>query len=1420
MVSFEEAGGEGLFSDVQKRTKAEIIHDLAQKTLEPEEETIGTTANASVENESTEHAPRVESARVADVTQENATPEAVQEKRKNIDDAVRVAQRLFPNYTFKVYDKVTDLPENIRNGLPKYIRDYIDKNGELPEGIRVEAANDGMRTIHILADQMPSDPADIRQRIMTHEIVGHDGLKQVLGKRYDKMLDSVYADHTDAIDKIAGTYHYAIEFKDKRRLATEEWLAQNANIEDRPSWFNRLVAKIRATLRVMFNIKWSDNDIRSCFIEAARNLQEQSGSQHIRFAISDSQAHLETEAQRQYDDVVKRTLGTRLWMKAPNGQPTNLTERQWVLTHTVNFKKWFGDYELAALLENVRKTWNDDKHQFTFRFSPSEKLREALSSILGHDINNVMITDSSVKHTRNHHAANEAKRGQIDIVPEDFVIIPYLLNNYDSIRHASEYDKKGKRAIEIKKRINGVAVVTTIEEGKRSQAYVSLWIKASPALMSQESLSPEPNVQDDGGLLYKVKQDIEKIKSAAQNSSKVVDENGEPRVVYHGTEKEFWTFNNQLIGSHTDAEHDGGVGIWGRGHYFSSRSDIAEQYTRNNPDGRIMSCYLNIRNPMGQEELLKISEEAERLTEDKPELFWREYQRLIDKSIKDNGYDGVVIAYKNSLEYVTFMPNQSKSATDNVGTFSNENPDIRFSLVSDAKVKDEFQDSDKYIETYRSAMLGEDGKLYPPMATRGGEGMELGQVYRSDEHPEKINKKGKFPLKSDMRDSGKQGNVDAAYNPYFHSQPGVLNDQFSVAYDKSRMVTVKCRVLKSDLESGYWADGAKNPVGYAEWDTSGPVTKQLHKRGGRTVILSRYIMPVEIVPDSEVAKMIKEQIGDENVTIPWNVVPPNLRNELAKAGVKVGTEEEFRQAEDKKAAKRKKNVLPTKGDERIRWSLAEDSKDNIPPNNISVPQLQKAIERLLDEHIVDVRFNEDERELIIRDALRFYEEHKDMRLPLSNGGVMYFAPSPQTVERYGGDEVAAWAEYAVHNVSSNNTEKGGKNYRTYTKKKVEIVTPLIPEIVADDKTIVNRNRAVFFKQINETHIARLVAQPENGNLRLDDDFVEVTASYLDKKIPDTTMPLVRAIAEWTARGDTTNSATDKSNILPTADNANPEAPKIKPSLVAEQPTPGNPDSVDQRIYADHVAKAVAQTPIENLRAMRLPLILELARKLKGDVKAVDRIPIDGARGVFYHGSRLIEVLRELAKPQLLEKDIIVPQADVARQRQLWEDYWTKAGVPLNEIEIVETPVGGDVRMYAIRHDRTLARFRKTAGHEVGHLIDYNTGETTSHGNVLGTVGGMLKGWLMNVIGETPSTQVDKTSLNQLRRQLHKQAETMAGPKPNPADKTALDAWRQAVSDKYHELVIDECDKSRRSKVRIPPGMPNLRGCCKTVARVT
>lgn len=50
----------------------------------------------------------------------------------------------------------------------------------------------------------------------------------------------------------------------------------------------------------------------------------------------------ETESMR---DVRERYQGTPGWMKAPNGEATNLSERQWLQVRTEEFKAWFGDWE-------------------------------------------------------------------------------------------------------------------------------------------------------------------------------------------------------------------------------------------------------------------------------------------------------------------------------------------------------------------------------------------------------------------------------------------------------------------------------------------------------------------------------------------------------------------------------------------------------------------------------------------------------------------------------------------------------------------------------------------------------------------------------------------------------------------------------------------------------------------------------------------------------------------------------------------------------------------------------------------------------------------------------------------------------------------------------------------------------------------
>ena len=147
------------------------------------------------------------------------------------------------------------------------------------------------------------------------------------------------------------------------------------------------------------------------------------------------------------------------------------------------------------------------------------------------------------------------------------------------------------------------------------------------------------------------------------NSSKVVDGEGKPLVVYHGTSRygEFDSFKSNT--------------------YFSSNPDMASWYTSTDEEwadnqwyrneNRTYACYLNLRNPLivdAEDNIWdSIEFEGEETTTD----------NLI-KIARERGYDGLIV--KNVIEassdfgddYVIFSPNQAKSATDNNGEFSSK----------------------------------------------------------------------------------------------------------------------------------------------------------------------------------------------------------------------------------------------------------------------------------------------------------------------------------------------------------------------------------------------------------------------------------------------------------------------------------------------------------------------------------------------------------------------------------------------------------------------------------------------------------------------------------------------------------------------------------------------------------------------------
>lgn len=233
--------------------------------------------------------------------------------------------------------------------------------------------------------------------------------------------------------------------------------------------------------------------------------------------------------------------------------------------------------------------------------------------------------------------------------------------------------------------------------------------------------------------------------------------------------------------------------------------------------------------------------------------------------------------------------------------FNSRKQDVRFHRVTEPEELERLN-KEKTFRMY-SGMQEVDGKLYSPMAAiidgKRTDATEIGAWMGADERPDLV-KGGKFQLvKTDKNPGAGEGPVRAAYNPYMHTSSSMMNDQFTGAYARGNIKVVEWEIPESEKTSGFRAEGAKDAVGLVPWH-SGSVNGLLPKDRQRSVMLSRWRKAVRVVPDSEVAESIAEQLEGTGLAIPWNVVTPNQVRELVKLGVPITTVESGQQAPETK----------------------------------------------------------------------------------------------------------------------------------------------------------------------------------------------------------------------------------------------------------------------------------------------------------------------------------------------------------------------------------------------------------------------------------------------------------------------------------------------------------------------------------------
>ena len=174
--------------------------------------------------------------------------------------------------------------------------------------------------------------------------------------------------------------------------------------------------------------------------------------------------------------------------------------------------------------------------------------------------------------------------------------------------------------------------------------------------------------------------------------SQVVDENGDPLVVYHGS----MVKNISIFDSSKSSRQ-----LYGEGFYFTEDINLAETYAVNNlfnTAGEIYKTYLKIEKPF-----ILNSEEVDSYL---AEIGIDESEFKINK-MKELGYDGI---YVEDLKYwIAFEPNQIKSATDNNGEFSPNNDDIRFRDIAKTESEKKVLSSNVAKDSFKASIRSLDG---------------------------------------------------------------------------------------------------------------------------------------------------------------------------------------------------------------------------------------------------------------------------------------------------------------------------------------------------------------------------------------------------------------------------------------------------------------------------------------------------------------------------------------------------------------------------------------------------------------------------------------------------------------------------------------------------------------------------------------
>lgn len=550
----------------------------------------------------------------------------------------------------KVVQSIKDLPDAQRRQVER--DGAFDVEGMFADG-----------QVYLVADNL----RDVKHAafVLQHEVLGHAGLQGAYGKRLTPLLMSIYNSNAELkrqADALVQRFGY------QPAVAMEEVLADMAaagTIQDQAFWPRMLTAMRNALRSIGLQVNWSDGDIQGLLANARGYIVNGRRRPGARDAFS-------RDGRSGRGQEIADEQGRLL---SPNGKPSKLNQRQWHQVRGDNFKRWFGNWQGVATenrldaMKPVRVKVPEDWRGLSVEGMQS-KLKERLD---------LMVKSREVFDHPELGMIRIGRKGKEKTVSTSRDPAKMLAANaLDTLLARSIYgvtDPSNEQGVMGYHRLyvpvemddhQAVAIFTVRQQNDGEWYYNAVAVEDGNKKRPGSYESPGAPKRPLGetpitGLGDFVRRPFSRVNP--DTVSKVLDANGEPLVLYHGTAEEFSVFEQSRAGrstGHTTAP----LGI-----FVTSDASLAKAYAEKATDGmpglaNVMPLFASIKKPYR----MSIAESQTLDTTDKAIAF--------RQKLEGEGYDGIQLV--GSPTWIAFYNNQVKSATNNTGAFDEVDPDIRY----------------------------------------------------------------------------------------------------------------------------------------------------------------------------------------------------------------------------------------------------------------------------------------------------------------------------------------------------------------------------------------------------------------------------------------------------------------------------------------------------------------------------------------------------------------------------------------------------------------------------------------------------------------------------------------------------------------------------------------------------------------------